>query len=128
MEKLGKNTNALNWFEIPVTDVARAKKFYETIFDIEMFTMDMMGMQMVMFPSESPKSGGALVKSHDHKPSTEGSVIYLNGNPNLQLVLDKIENAGGKVTLQKTDIGEENGFMAFFIDTEGNLMGVHSNQ
>jgi predicted enzyme related to lactoylglutathione lyase len=128
MEKLSKNTNALNWFEISVTDVARAKKFYETIFEIEMFTMDMMGMQMVMFPSESPKSGGALVKSPDHKPSTEGSVIYLNGNPNLQLVLDKIENAGGKVTLQKTNIGEENGFMAFFIDTEGNLVGVHSNQ
>jgi len=128
MEKLSKNTNALNWFEISVTDVARAKKFYETIFEIEMFTMDMMGMQMVMFPSESPKSGGALVKSPDHKPSTEGSVIYLNGNPNLQLVLDKIENAGGKVTLQKTNIGEENGFMGFFIDTEGNLVGVHSNQ
>jgi hypothetical protein len=118
----------LNWFEIPVTDVARAKAFYEAAFDIEMHQMEMMGMQMVMFPSQSPKSGGALVQSPDHKPSTEGSIIYLNGNPDLQLVLDRIESAGGKITLPKTSIGEENGNMAFFLDTEGNLVGLHSGQ
>lgn len=128
MEKLGTATNALNWFEIPVTDVARAKKFYETAFDIEMQELDMMGIQMVMFPSESPKSSGALVKGPNHKPSTEGSIIYLNGNPNLQIVLDKIESAGGKITLPKTNIGGDNGYMAFFIDTEGNLVGLHSGQ
>ena len=127
MEKLGPGTNALNWFEIPVTDVARAKQFYETVFDIEMQSLDMMGTQMEMFPSQSPKSGGALVKSPDHKPSTEGSVIYLNANPDLQLVLDRIESAGGKITLPKTGIGE-NGNMAFFLDTEGNLVGLHSMQ
>lgn len=127
MEKLSTATNALNWFEIPVTDVARAKKFYEAAFDIEMQEMEMMGMQMVMFPSQSPKSGGALVKSPNHKPSAEGSIVYLNGNPNLQVVLDRIESAGGKVTMPKTSIGE-NGNMAFFFDTEGNLVGLHSGQ
>ncbi len=125
MEKLSSTTNALNWFEIPVTDVSRAKHFYESIFDIAMEEMEMMGTQMAMFPSQSPKSGGALVKSPDHKPSTEGSIIYLNANPDLQTVLDKIESAGGKVTLPKTNIGE-NGNMAFFLDTEGNLVGLHS--
>lgn len=127
MEKLSTATNALNWFEIPVTDVARAKKFYETAFDIEMQEMEMMGIKMVMFPSQSPKSGGALVKSPNHKPSTEGSIVYLNGNPNLQIVLDRIESAGGKLTMPKTSIGE-NGNMAFFLDTEGNLVGLHSEQ
>lgn len=127
MEKLGTATNALNWFEIPVTEVARAKQFYETAFDIEMHQMEMMGMEMVMFPSQNPKSGGALVKSPNHKPSTEGSIIYLNANPNLQTVLDRIETAGGKITMPKTSIGE-NGNMAFFLDTEGNLVGVHSIQ
>jgi len=125
MEKLSSTTNALNWFEIPVTDVARAKQFYETIFDIEMHQMEMMGMQMVMFPSQNPKSCGALVKSPNHKPNAEGSIIYLNANPNLKTVLGKIETAGGKVTMPKTSIGE-NGNMAFFIDTEGNLVGLHS--
>ena len=127
MEKLSKTTNALNWFEIPVIDVSRAKLFYETAFDIEMQQIEMMGMQMVMFPSQSPKSGGALVKSTSHKPSTDGSIIYLNGNPNLQVVLDRIENAGGKITMPKTNIGE-NGNMAFFLDTEGNLVGLHSGE
>ncbi len=127
MQKLSAETNALNWFEIPMEDVARAKAFYETIFEIEMQLVEMMGMEMLMFPCQPPKSSGALVKSSSHKPSTEGSVIYLNANPDLQLVLDRIEAAGGQITLAKTNIGEENGFMAFFIDTEGNLVGLHSN-
>jgi predicted enzyme related to lactoylglutathione lyase len=127
MEKLSKTTNALNWFEIPVSDVSRAKRFYETAFDIEMETMEMMGMEMIMFPPQAPKSGGALVKGPNHKPSAEGSIVYLNGNPNLQMVLDRIEGAGGKVTMPKTSIGE-NGFMAFFMDTEGNHVGIHSGE
>ncbi len=127
MQKLSAETNALNWFEIPITDVNRAKAFYETIFEIKLELVEMMGMEMLMFPPQPPKSNGALVKSSSHKPSTEGSVIYLNANPDLQLVLDRIEAAGQQVTLTKTDIGPENGFMAFFIDTEGNLVGLHSN-
>jgi len=127
MEKLGKTTNALNWFEIPITDVARAKKFYETAFDIEMQQVEMYDSQMLMFPCEEPRSSGALVKSKDHKPSSEGCFIYLNGNPDLQLVLDRVEGAGGKIVMPKTNIGE-NGNMGFFMDTEGNTVGVHSEQ
>ena len=48
MEKLGTATNALNWFEIPVTDVTRAKKFYETVFEIEMQQYEMMVEEMIM--------------------------------------------------------------------------------
>ena len=101
MEKLSKSTNALNWFEIPVRDMTRAKKFYEEAFGIEMQEMNMMNMQMAMFPSQSPHSGGALVKSDYHKPSAEGAIIYLNGNPDLQLVLDRINGAGGQITMPK---------------------------
>jgi uncharacterized protein len=128
MEKLSANANALNWFEIAITDVTRAKLFYETIFNITMQTIEMMGMQMVMFPSEPPHVSGGLVKSDAHTPSTVGAIIYLNGNPDLQLVLDRIPGAGGSVTMPKTFINEETGYMAFFMDTEGNLVGLHSNQ
>lgn len=128
MEKLSKTTNALNWFEIPVTDLARAKNFYEQAFDIEMQEMNMMDMHMAMFPSQSPHSGGALVKSDFHKPSSEGTIIYLNGNPDLQVVLDRIKDAGGEITMPKTNIDAETGNMAFFMDTEGNLLGVHSQR
>ena len=63
-------TNALNWFEISVTDIARAKKFYEAVFAVEMVDMEMMGMKMAMFPGDpmSGKVGGAIVESEYHKP------------------------------------------------------------
>ena len=122
--------NALNWFEISVSDAARAKKFYETIFDIEMSQNEMMGMQMVFFPSENMngKVSGALVQGAMHKPSADGAKIYLNGNPDLSIALNKVEAAGGKVVMPKTEIGGDNGFMAFFIDSEGNNVGLHSNK
>lgn len=122
--------NALNWFEISVSDMARAKKFYETIFSIEMPEQEMMGMLMAFFPSEdlSGKVSGALVQSPQHKPSADGAKIYLNGNPDLALALGKVEAAGGKVLMPKTNISPEIGAMGFFMDTEGNVVALHSNK
>ena len=120
--------NALNWFEISVSDINRAKKFYETILGIEMPLDNMMGMEMAYFPYEpgSGKASGALVKSDMHKPSMDGAKIYLNGNPDLANALNKVEEAGGKITMPKTSIGPDIGFMAFFTDTEGNTVALHS--
>ena len=126
-KKLSKSTNALNWFEIPITDFERAKKFYEAIFEIELTPIQMADYEMAMFPSEPPHVSGALVKSSSHVPSTTGVVLYLNANPDLQLVVDRIEAAGGQVSMPKTFIDEQTGYMAFFIDSEGNSMGLHSN-
>jgi predicted enzyme related to lactoylglutathione lyase len=122
--------NALNWFELSVTDINRATKFYETIFDIKMDQREMMGMKMAFFPAEdmNGKVSGALVESTMHKPSAEGAKIYLNGNPDLANALAKVAAAGGKVTMPKTKISDEVGNMAFFMDTEGNLVGLHSNK
>jgi predicted enzyme related to lactoylglutathione lyase len=128
IEKMSANTNALNWFEISVNDMPRARAFYEKAFDMSMVPMDMMDIQMCMFPSEPPHTGGAIVKGPMHKPSEEGAVIYLNANPDLQRVLDRIEIAGGKIRMLKTLISPENGYMAFFVDTEGNVVGLHSNE
>lgn len=121
--------NALNWFEISVSDIKRAKTFYETIFGIEMPTSEMMGMQMAFFPSEdmNGKVSGSLVQGDMHKPSADGAKIYLNGNPDLNIALSKVESAGGKVIMPKTHIGEDIGNMAFFIDSEGNTVALHSN-
>jgi len=123
------NENSINWFEISVTDINRAKKFYETIFDIKMEVSDMMGMEMATFPYQPGKSmaSGSLVKSEYHQPSKEGVKIYLNGNPDLSVALSKVEKAGGKITMPKTNIGEGIGHMAFFLDTEGNSVALHSN-
>jgi predicted enzyme related to lactoylglutathione lyase len=86
---------------------------------------------MRMFHIDDPMTGigGALADTGGtfHKPSaTEGPLIYLNANPDLQGVLDKVEAAGGKVFVPKTEISPEYGFMGVFIDTEGNRIGLHS--
>jgi predicted enzyme related to lactoylglutathione lyase len=123
------NANALNWFEIPATDIERAKDFYQGIFDIEMESMpDMMNMKMAGFPTnmESGKVSGALVASDYHQPSSEGVLIYLNANPQIQVVIDRIEEFGGKIVMPRTEISPEIGYMAFFIDTEGNRIGLHA--
>ncbi len=126
---MDKTTNALNWFEIPATDITRAKKFYGTVFGVEMQDMgEMMGMKMVSFPSEmgNGKASGALVQGDMYKPSQDGAVIYLNANPKIQEVVDRIESAGGKVIRPATQISPEIGYMALFIDSEGNRVALHS--
>src|SRR3954467_388275 len=122
--------NAISWFEIPAVDLDRAQKFYEAIFDIRMVPLDMPQLKMRMFPVESPMNniGGALCHAPDfYKPSaTYGPLIYLNANPDVQNVLDKIESAGGKIIVPKTEISPEYGHMAVIIDTEGNRVAFHS--
>jgi predicted enzyme related to lactoylglutathione lyase len=126
---MDKTTNSLNWFEIPALDIARAKKFYETIFNITMMDMpEMMGMKMAGFPAEmgSGKANGGLAQSQMHKPSMDGVVIYLNANGMMDKVISRIETAGGKIIMPKTVISESIGSMAFFVDTEGNKLGLHA--
>ena len=121
--------NAISWFEIPSSDLKRATKFYETIFGVTLNPLDLPNIKMRMFPLEDMMGvGGAVVDSGGfHKPSTtDGPLIYLNGNPDLQKLLDKVEGAGGKIMVPKTEISPEYGFMAVIIDTEGNGSDLHS--
>lgn len=122
--------NAISWFEIPATDLDRAQKFYESIFNISMMPMDLPNIRMRMFPLDDSMTGvgGAVVDSGGfHKPSaTDGSLVYLNGNPDVQQILDKVEAAGGTIMVPKTEISPEYGFMAVLMDTEGNRIGLHS--
>ena len=122
--------NAISWFEIPATDIDRAQKFYEAVFNIQMQALDFQGIKMRMFPIDDPMAGigGAVVDTDGfHKPSaTDGPLIYLNGNPDVQLFLDRVEAAGGKVLTPKTTISDEYGDMAVFLDTEGNRIALHN--
>jgi len=122
--------NAINWFEIPTNDLARATQFYETIFATKLIPMDTPSIQMRMFPLEDLMTGigGAIVHSGGfHKVSaTDGPLVYLNGNPDVQIILDRIEAAGGQILVPKTEISPEYGHMAVFLDSEGNRIALHS--
>jgi len=118
--------NPVVWFEIPVYDQARAKKFYEVVFDFELSTLEMGPMKMLMFPvvNEDYGLGGALVKAEGYKPSYEGTVVYF-GVDDIDKTLQKVTASGGKTVLQKMPIGEY-GFIAHFQDSEGNRVALHS--
>lgn len=121
--------NAISWFEIPATDLDRAQKFYEEIFGISMSKLDLDNIKMRMFPVAEQGVGGALCYSKNYyKPSaTEGPLIYLNANPDVQNILDKVERAGGKILIPKTEVSPEYGFMAVILDSEGNRIALHSS-
>lgn len=116
--------NWVNWFEIPAVDFERATAFYSTLFGIELQVVEMYDTKMGMFPSEG--GGGAVVKGEDYTPSATGTLLYLNGGDDLSGPLAKVEDAGGKVIVPKTNIGPDMGNFAIFMDTEGNKVALHS--
>ncbi len=121
--------HALNWFEIPVTDFERAKTFYEAIFNYVMPVSQMGPAQMgfFLYDFQHGGRGGAIVHNPDfYTPSGNGSLIYLNCEPDLQIVLDKVNNAGGEVLKEKAEVAPGLGFWALIKDTEGNRVALHS--
>jgi uncharacterized protein len=120
------STNVLSWFEIPVTNFARAKTFYEAVLGRPIQTMDMRPFKMGMLSSDPDVVGGALVEGGDGLPSKQGTLIYLNAGTDLAPMLARVARAGGEIVLPKTEIGNDFGFYAQFIDTEGNKIALHS--
>ncbi len=123
--------NAINWFEIPVSNFDRAKKFYETILETEMYEFDLGSPEhkLAFFPSEADKQsvGGGIMSGPGYEPSEKGALIYLNAGDDLSGPLSLVEKAGGKIHMPKTIIGDgHNGYMAVINDTEGNKIALHS--
>ena len=118
--------NSLNWFEIPVADFKRAQQFYSTIYDYKMPSMEMGDITLGFFLVEQGGIGGAIAYGPGCNVSEDGTLVYLNGGENLQVVLDRVEGAGGKVLTPKTVIPNDLGYYAIFRDSEGNKVALHS--
>ena len=118
--------NTISWYEIPVTDMERAVKFYSEVLGSEMNQMEFVGVKMALIPMDGEGIGGALCQGAGYKPTTEGTLVYLNGGDDLNKPLSKVAEAGGKVLLEKTKINDEIGYMAMVMDTEGNRVAFHS--
>ena len=120
--------NMVGWFEIPVSDMDRAKAFYEAVFNVQIAVQDFGGILMGWFPFVEGKEGaaGTLIKQESYIPSQEGTLVYFMSD-DVQNELDRVEQAGGKIYQPKTEISPEHGFMGVFIDTEGNRVALHAN-
>jgi uncharacterized protein len=120
--------NSLTWYEIPTQDLERAKNFYAQIFSAEFEYVPMPDAPMYMFNvnQEAGQIGGALVHTTDNVPSKTGTIVYFSCE-DVAHEAQKVEQAGGQVVVPKTSLGEF-GFMAIFIDSEGNRVGLHSMQ
>jgi predicted enzyme related to lactoylglutathione lyase len=119
-------SNALDWFEIPVTDLARARRFYAALLQAELQEESMNGQRMAVLPYRQGGVGGALMVGEQFVPSTQGTVVYLPAGDDLDGALARVEAAGGRVVMGKTLLSEQIGSIAFFQDTEGNRVGLHS--
>ncbi len=119
--------NPVNWFEIPVQNLFRARKFYEAVFDVELSPAEMGPTKMALFPMKQGGAGaaGALVKADGYVPSHAGTLVYLHVD-DIEDSLLRVKANEGKVLLPKTGIGEY-GFIAHFEDTEGNRVALHAN-
>lgn len=122
---MASHANPVNWFEIPVTNLSRAKKFYEAILAIEIPETEMGPNKMGWFPMEKNASGstGTLIQGEAYKPSQDGTLVYINVDA-IDPTLESINANGGKTLVPRMSIGEH-GFIAHFTDTEGNRVALH---
>ncbi len=117
--------NTIIWADIPVDDMDRARKFYAAVLqaDIEL----MPGAQDVaLLPMEPGDASGDLVKSDNAKPGAGGITVYLDSKGDPEGMIERAVGAGGQLAMPVTDMGEMVGFIGFFIDSEGNRIGVHA--
>lgn len=124
--------NMISWFEIPVTDMDRAKKFYETVFQVNIAINEFGGLLMGWFPPAeditAPGISGSLVQHEDYIPSdTHGVLVYFNSQSgDIDNELSRVEAAGGKIVKPKILISNEIGYMGLIIDTEGNRIALYN--
>lgn len=123
--------NMVGWFEVPVENMDRAIRFYETVFDISISKHTMGPLEMGWFPAlnDIPGAHGSLVYNKEfYKPSSDsGTLIYFTSQAaDLAVELGRVAGAGGKVLQEKKLIAPGIGFMGLFIDSEGNRVAIHS--
>jgi predicted enzyme related to lactoylglutathione lyase len=123
-----KNVNPVSWFDIYVSDIDRAKKFYERVFNIQFTSLPIEWGKQSFFPADLESVGctGALVEKADRIANGNNTVVYFNSE---DCVIEeaRVENAGGKILSPKMSIGEF-GFISILMDTEGNTIGLHSRK
>lgn len=117
----------LTWFEIPVDDIDRAQRFYETLLARSLRREEMGPQSLAVFPYDEGSVGGALLSSpNPPAPSTDGMVAYLDASPSLGVVLSRADELGAEVLLEPVKLPRDIGWIAHIRDCEGNRVGLHA--
>jgi len=125
MKTATKLKDFASWFEIPALNFEKAVAFYDHIYDIKMERIVSATHSMAIFPANGGV-GGAVVSGPGSVPGQAGPLVYLNGGNDLEVVLSRVPDAGGRIIMPKTLIDKESGYFAIFIDSEGNKLAIHS--
>jgi uncharacterized protein len=121
--------NTVVWFDIPVADMDRAIRFYESVTQSRMQRLTLEnGDETALFASQDGGVTGSLYKSPEDKPSEFGSRVYLNAEPSIDDWIERVKSAGGRIAIEKTEIPVVGGYYAYFIDSEGNRVGLNARQ
>ena len=124
MKKFTALKDYVTWFEIPAYDVSRAKAFYDHVYGMAMETAQVGDFAMAYFPADHGV-GGAVVQGPGCLPNDTGALLYLNAGPDLGVLLERVQQAGGRVVMGRTLINDGAGWFALIIDTEGNRLALH---
>jgi predicted enzyme related to lactoylglutathione lyase len=119
--------DAISWFEIPVRDLHRAQRFYETVLDRQLKPQTLGDERLVVFPADEGRARGCLqVSSASVSPSAAGTRVYLDCSPSIDAALDRVRDAGGRITTPKVALPPGMGYFAHVTDPEGNVIGLHA--
>lgn len=120
--------NPVRWFEIYVDNMNRAKSFYGKVFEVEFTEIENKEIEMWGFPSNPEKWGcsGSLVKMPGLNPGGSSTIVYF-GSEDCLIEEKRAIKFGGKLHKTKFSIGQY-GFISLVVDTEGNMIGIHSMQ
>lgn len=122
-------TRVINWFEIPAIDFERAVRFYEAVLDADLPREVVGGVPMALFAHDEDATGGCIVHNPGQMRPAEnnaGVLVYLNAEPSVQSALNRVARAGGKQVGSLVELPNNYGYIGFFIDSEGNRVGLHS--
>jgi predicted enzyme related to lactoylglutathione lyase len=124
-DRVEQRKSRVVWFEIPASDFQRAVQFYQTILQVRLKFENIASNQLGIFPYDPPAISGCVIAGKGYTPGA-GSIIYLNADPALDLVLERVSAAGGKALIPRTALPPGMGYFARILDTEGNQVGLHA--
>lgn len=120
--------NAIQNFQIPVVDFERAMTFYSKIMGYNLEEMEFQDVKLGVFHCDDQDGvSGTIILGSDQRPSKDGALIYLQCKNDLKEHLQHVEEAGGEIYIGKTQLGPDMGFFAIIHDTEGNRIGLYSD-